>query len=486
MKDFKKDFDYFIELINSGKNFAYARYADGEVALMTGKEISQGSQAYQVDKWSAPGQPTKTGKQLLESLSHEEDNYYYAISSNTDWSTDHEFLMSRIRIPNNITFANLWINANYQKMKAFYQSLKKEVYVICNQKAEKKSFPFPVAELFPFPDDCVMYWEQHGEDYLTQLVEYVTQVHDKTFFISCGPVSEIIIDRLYKVNPNNQYIDVGSSMDEFVHGYKTRPYMDSTSKYANEVSYFEKPLTLPVDQLRVLIPACDKYTHLVEGLMYTLNKFWACKNRFTILGYSEPKFKLLPNWDFVSLGVDTGPQNWSNDLLKFFKTFKDEYFINMIDDGIMTRKADMDKIQAAYAYMLENKQVKKCFLHGSLSSGDKSLLGDIELTPTEGLPGFWDVNQTADYRTSIQPAIWSTEYFLQSLKPNLNPWEFETQHTKNDGARILTTKDNHPTMYGGLYRIGGVLVPNWYESVFEDTKLPQEDITYLAELLKLY
>ena len=486
MKDFNQDFKFFTDLIKSNKNFAYARYADGEVALMRGKEINQSSQAYTVDNWSSPEQLTNTGRQLLESLTHTEDSYYYAISSNTDWSIDHEFLMSRIRIPNNITFANLWIIANYQEMKAFYQNFKKEVYVICNQKAKKESFPFKVVELFPFPDNCVMYWEQHGEDYMSQLVEYVTQLQDKTFFISCGPVSEIIIDKLYKANPNNQYIDVGSSMDEFVHGYKTRPYMDSTTKYAKEVSHFNKPLELPVDQLRVLIPACDKYTHLVEGLMYTTNKFWACKNRFTILGYSQPKFKLLPNWDFISLGVDTGPQNWSNDLLKFFKTFKDEYFINMIDDGIMTRKADMDKIQAAYAYMLENKQVKKCFLHGSLSSGDKSLLGDIELTPTEGLPGFWDVNQTADYRTSIQPAIWSTEYFLQSLKPNLNPWEFETQHTKNDGARILTTKDNHPTMYGGLYRIGGVLVPNWYESVFEDTKLPQEDITYLAELLKLY
>lgn len=486
MKDFKKDFDYFTELINSGKNFAYARYADGEVALMRGKEIGEGSQAYNVDNWSSPGQLTKTGKQLEESLLHTEDNYYYAISSNTDWDSDHEFLMSRIRIPNNITFANLWINANYQKMKAFYQNLKKEVYVICNQKAKKESFPFPVAELFPFPDNCVAYWEQHGDDYIYQLSEYVSQIQDKTFFISCGPISEIIIDKLYKVNPNNQYIDVGSSMDEFVHGHKTRPYMDTATKYASEVSYFNEPLKLPVDQLRVIIPACDKYTHLVEGLMYTVNKFWACKNRFTILGYSQPKFKLLPNWDFISLGVDTGPQNWSNDLLKFFKNFKDEYFINMIDDGIMTRPADMHKIQAAYAYMLSNKEVKKCFLHGSLSSGDKSLLGDIELTPTEGLPGFWDVNQTADYRTSIQPAIWSTEYFLQCLKPNMDPWQFETQHSKNDGVRILTTKENHPTMYGGLYRIGGVLVPNWYESVFEDTRLSEEDTAYLANLLKLY
>lgn len=485
MKDFNNDFTFFTDLITSGKNFAYARYADGEVALMRGKEIGQGSQAYNIDKWSAPSQLTKVGKQLLESLNHTEDNYYYAISSDTDWIDDYSFLRSRIRIPNNITFANLWINANYQKMKSFYTNLKREVYLICNEKAKKEQFPFQVAEIFPFPDNCVAYWEQYGDDYLVQLIDYVSQVKNKTFFVSCGPVSEIIIHKLYQTNPNNQYVDVGSSIDEYVHGYKTRPYMDPGSQYAKEVSRFHEPPNLSVSQLKVVVPTCDRYIHLVEGLMYTVNKFWACKNTFLILGYNPPKFKLLPNWKFISLGLDTGPQNWSNDLLKFFDDFEDEYFINMIDDTLMTRPANMDMVDAAYRYMLLNKDVKKCFLHGSLSSGDRSLLGDIELKPVKDLEGFWDVNQTANYRTSIQSAIWSRDYFLWLLKPGLNPWQFESQHTMNDGARILTTIVNHPTMYSHLYRVGNQLILNWYASVFEDTTLPEEDIIYLAELLNL-
>lgn len=239
MKDFNKDFEFFTNLILSDTNFAYARYADGEVALMNGKGIGEGSQAYNVDNWCAPNTVTKAGKELLESLSHTEDNYYYAISSNTDWISDHDFLKRHIKNHNNITFANLWINANYIKMKAFYHNLKKEVYLICNKKARKESFPFPVTEIFPFPNNCVEYWEQYGEDYASQLIDYVSQVQNKTFFVSCGPISEIIIHRLYKANPHNQYIDVGSSVDEFVHGYKTRPYMDPNSKYAKEISRFD-------------------------------------------------------------------------------------------------------------------------------------------------------------------------------------------------------------------------------------------------------
>jgi len=243
---------------------------------------------------------------------------------------------------------------------------------------------------------------------------------------------------------------------------------------------------MELKEIKIIIPTCDKYIHLIEGLMYTINKFWDVENEFIILGYKEPKFELNKNWSFISLGLDTGPSNWSNDLLKYFKNFKDEYFINIIDDTLMSRKSDTEKIKIVLKYMISNKTIKKCFLHGSLSDGNVGLLGDIKLTPIEELDyQFYDVNQTANYRSSLQSAIWSTDYFLNILKPNLTPWSFELQDIKNDNFRILTTVDNHPTMYSHLYRIGGQLIPNWYESVFENTKLSDDDIDLLKNILKL-
>lgn len=235
---FFTDFEYFTNKIRSNEPFAYARYADGEVALMKGNPIGAGTQAYGVDNWSAPNQETVVGRELLESLAHTENNYYYAISAHSDNKEDYKFLRNRINT-NNITFANLWINANYQKMKEFYKNLSKPIYVICNERARPENFPFEVAELFPFPDDCVRYWINHGEDYINQLLEYVQNVHNQTFFISCGPVSEILIHRMYLTNTRNQYVDVGSSIDEFVHKKITRPYMIPETQYAQEISYFE-------------------------------------------------------------------------------------------------------------------------------------------------------------------------------------------------------------------------------------------------------
>lgn len=237
MEKFITDFEKYTNLILSDESFAYARYADGEVMLMQGRGVGQSTQAFNVDRWSSPDKQTVVGAKLLESLSHKEANYHYAISSHSDNIADCEYLLSKIENPN-ITFANLWINQNYSKMKAFYESLSKPVYVICNQLARKAYFPFQVLELFPFPDDCVNYWEMEGDFYIEQLLDYSTQVDGQTFFVSAGPVSEILIHEMYQTNPNNQYVDVGSSLDEFIYGRKTRPYMDPNSFYAQQISYF--------------------------------------------------------------------------------------------------------------------------------------------------------------------------------------------------------------------------------------------------------
>jgi hypothetical protein len=238
--------------------------------------------------------------------------------------------------------------------------------------------------------------------------------------------------------------------------------------------------------IKIIIPACDKYMHAVEGLMYTLTKYFNVDNKIVLLGYSEPKFKLDDNWEFISLGVDTGAANWSNDLLKFFSTFKDEYFINMIEDALMTRPANINKIKMGFDYMLKNKEVKKVFLHGSLTHWSSSkMLGGTVLTPVAELNNeFYDVNQTSNYRTSLQSAIWNREYFLTILKPNHTPWAFETQHVKNDGARILTTVENHPIMFSHIYIKGG-LFNKWNESIYEDGGLTDEDTKTIKEMLKL-
>jgi hypothetical protein len=239
MEKFSSDFSRFWELINTNINFAFARYADGEIMLMKGQAITDGTQASSIDKWKSPNRLTKVGEQLLETLNHVEDNYFYAISSITDNINDYKFLKNNIKQKeDNLTFVNLWINANYNLMVKNLCLNKREVILICNKNAKKENFPFNVIDITPFPNDCINFWEENDKSFIDEITKKYSSLNNQLFFISCGPISEIIIDVLYKANPNNTYVDVGSSIDEFVHGYKTRPYMDSNSYYSKLISKF--------------------------------------------------------------------------------------------------------------------------------------------------------------------------------------------------------------------------------------------------------
>ena len=239
MEKYNVDFEFFWGKINNNENFTFSRYADGEILLMKGKSITKETQAYNMDKWSSPETLTRVGKELLETLNHTENDYYYAISAPTDSVMDYNFLMENIKQDHNkITFVNLWVNSNYNKTIEKYNNLKREVNLICNHNAKIENFPFKVKSITHFPDDCVNFWENNGDKFINDLCIKYEDYKDELFFISCGPISEIVIHHLYLHNPNNSYIDVGSSIDEYVHNHKTRPYMDSNTFYSRMTSNF--------------------------------------------------------------------------------------------------------------------------------------------------------------------------------------------------------------------------------------------------------
>jgi hypothetical protein len=236
--NFKDSFTYFTDLINSSANFALARYGDGEIALMENEGIPFQTQAFNQDRWHAPAQATKLGEGLIDSLKHKEDNYYYGIPGKNDSEVAYEYLTSLI--PNdNITYANLFVNANYEQTKDFFKSLKKSITLIANKSGNPDLLPFSVDVFCSFPDDCVNWWEKEGDEFIEMLRNYVATTSNETFFLSIGPAAEVAIHEMYKANPNNQYIDVGSAIDEWFYGKQTRPYMDSNSTYASHISSFD-------------------------------------------------------------------------------------------------------------------------------------------------------------------------------------------------------------------------------------------------------
>lgn len=236
MSEFKKQFNEYVKRIFIDKiPTAFARYGDGERAIICGNTISTNTQAYQVDKWTS-SELTLFGKDLYKTLSNRDENYIYGIPC-TCCDANAELWYKNI-IKNNITFANLWINSNYKSFINIINKIQEDVIIIANKEGINQKYPFNLYKYFPIEDDIVNYYNNNKKELIEKLNEFC-DFDNKLVLISAGPLSEIIIDLLWQKNKTNRYIDVGSALDIYIHNKITRPYMVDNNEYSNKTCYFK-------------------------------------------------------------------------------------------------------------------------------------------------------------------------------------------------------------------------------------------------------
>ena len=73
----------------------------------------------------------------------------------------------------------------------------------------------------------------------------------------------------------------------------------------------------------------------------------------------------------------------------------------------------------------------------SKTMGRVDLTTDITKREHTATVNFVSAHPSSRYRLSTQPSIWNKIFLLQYLKPNLSPWDFETQDPKNDGWSVM-------------------------------------------------
>ena len=103
-------------------------------------------------------------------------------------------------------------------------------------------------KFFPIPDNLVEIWDEFSIT-LLQKLSIEAKKNDLIFFVSAGPVANVIISYLNKINSKNIYIDFGSSIEIISKGYSTRPYSNINSEYSQQrcESFFIKNKTLIYD-----------------------------------------------------------------------------------------------------------------------------------------------------------------------------------------------------------------------------------------------
>jgi len=225
--------------------------------------------------------------------------------------------------------------------------------------------------------------------------------------------------------------------------------------------------------LKVYVTTSDYYNHLIPGFAYLFNGYWSPNQEVTILCYTKPSYSLPGNFSMFSLGpaesFSNGAPEWSNrdagmrsyptekwtdSLRPVFEHMPEEHFILLQIDYFINRPVQLDKIEVLRSF-LDRSDVVKIDLTLDRARHLHNLY------TTRGQIPIIVSDQNAEYRSSLQAAIWRKDYFLSLLKPNRNPWAFELMgmhERKNDGKLILGIDFPHsaPVSYANVYAKGKV------------------------------
>ena len=223
------------EKIKNNENFALLRYGDGERAIMTGRSVKA------QEGWVSPDYVSELGNALLSTLNVLEDNFIYGISCPCCDRSAYYWYSTRIKSKNR-TFANIFVNRNYKKFIENFEKLNRDAVVIGNFRGENSKIGnLNVLKYYSVPDDCFQFWKNEAPAFIESIKKDFSDKNNLLYVVSAGPMSEPIIYELYKNNPNNCYIDFGSSIDKYIHKKQTRPYEKPDNKYAKRNCVMPNP-----------------------------------------------------------------------------------------------------------------------------------------------------------------------------------------------------------------------------------------------------
>ncbi len=222
-----KEYDFFFEKIKSNENFMLLRYGDGERSIMLGNAVKA------QEGWTSPAQMTPLGAALLETLKIPDDRVYYGVSCPCCDQRAYFWYCTTIK-NENITFANLFVNKNYRRFISDFETLKRDAIVIGNRAGEGKRIGnLNILKYYSVGDQCQEFWTNESQGLIDKIIREYGDRNNLLYVVAAGPMAEPIMAALYANNPNNCYIDFGSSIDKYIHLKDTRPYVDPDSEFGS-------------------------------------------------------------------------------------------------------------------------------------------------------------------------------------------------------------------------------------------------------------
>lgn len=230
MKTFENDFNFFLNKVKGKQPFAISRNNDGEMIILNNEFIDL-RQKCNGEFIYDPNNTTHSffRDRLLDSAQYKGDNYYVGVACRCCVGDEKHEALKKLtgQDEEHLTWGNIFVNGNFNRyineIMPLFSSY--DVVVVVNFKAElyKLSFNKKIVKRFDIGTNA---WITNY-DLIESMKQYVIdeKIENKLFLFAAGPFSNILIYELYKIQPNNTYLDIGSTLDSRMNLGLTRGYL---------------------------------------------------------------------------------------------------------------------------------------------------------------------------------------------------------------------------------------------------------------------
>lgn len=278
----------FIDKIRKCEPFAIIRPGDGEYLISTNQHVTA------LDNWTFYANSCLKDD-LLSSLKSCEnlDDLYVGIPCKDCNSRIYSWYTETLNIPSErLTYANIFCNKNWKPFTNLFVEEKTPFYYIGPYVSNK--YELFVRDVFKTDNLLVNSWDSQKEYFLQSFLNWM-EGKSGIFVFSVGPISKILIPMLWKKNPNNIYLDVGSSFDLFMKEGSNRGYIHEQNGYAKTVCNFKygHKETYDITAVLTLYKRPHRLHEQIEALR---NQTRPPQNIFVVKNYSEGiELPKLPN-----------------------------------------------------------------------------------------------------------------------------------------------------------------------------------------------
>lgn len=223
---FKSDLEFLFRKVKNRDNFAFSKYADGEYKILVNENITN------CDGWVFDKNKNNIEYQkLLESFQYEHEDYYVGISCPCCQPQSHVNWMRENVGTENPTWANIFVNSNYNffvdNFIPEFDKWEGKISLFANKIGQNKELPFRVDNYYPL--ELESWKEPHLSTIIEESKKLCMESDNQLFLFSAGPLGNILAYELHICNPNNTYMDIGSTINPWTVGINRR-YLSGTNK----------------------------------------------------------------------------------------------------------------------------------------------------------------------------------------------------------------------------------------------------------------